>query len=665
MIPKATVDLILDTAQVVDVIGDFVSLKKRGASYIACCPFHNEKTPSFIVTPAKGIYKCFGCGKSGTAVGFIMEHESLTYPEALKWLAKRYNIEVQEKEESAEEIAARQHGESLYLVSEFAAKFFAGSLDKDGGVGYQYLRSRGLEDETIRRFGLGWSPADRTALLTAAKAEGFKEEYLVDAGLCIRREDGSVYDRFAERVIFPIYSATGRVIAFGGRTLRTDKSVAKYVNSPETAIYEKNKALYGISLAKNAISKADRCILVEGNVDVVSMHQLGLSNVVASCGTSLTANQVDFIHRFTDNVTIMYDADAAGVHGALRGMELVLAAGMNVKAVLLPEGEDPDSYSRKVTREEFEEYIRTHEQDLVDYVTDMVLGDNSSDPLKKAEVLNQIADLISLMPDRIKRQTYIESAAKRFGVEQDLLSERSRATREKRIIDEQKRRERENSQRQAQEPATPAGGEVAAPAENPRPRRGVTPMPFASELTDRELASSELALLDFMLNNGLDELMFSPDSEFRPTDGGSITVAEFIDNSLAGDSMDFVNEIYAKVYDTYFELFDQGLDQQKIQTRLLNSEDPQIAAVARELLIDKYALTVENYVKSLTKTETILVINVPRAMMIYQSKRVEKEIAEKTRALASPDAGNVEELLADISRLSAIKVMLKNRLGHV
>ncbi|MBR4408337.1 MAG: DNA primase, partial [Bacteroidales bacterium] len=315
MIPQETVNQILDAAQIVDVVGDFVTLKRRGANYVACCPFHNEKTPSFYVSPSKGIYKCFGCGKSGTAVGFIMEHENLTYVEALRYLARKYGIEVNEKEESAEDIAARQRSESLLLVSEAAGKFFADSLSTEEGrtIGLAYFKSRGLEEETIKKYGLGWAPRSRHALLDYAKSAGYKEEYLVDTGLCVKHDDGKLSDRFYDRVMFPVHSVSGRVIAFGGRTLRTDKTIAKYVNSPETEIYDKSRSLYGIYFAKNEISRSQKCYLVEGYLDVLSMHQLGITNVVASSGTSLTVPQIRLIKKFTENVTIMYDGDSAGI----------------------------------------------------------------------------------------------------------------------------------------------------------------------------------------------------------------------------------------------------------------------------------------------------------------------------------------------------------------
>ena len=393
MIPKETVDLILDTARVEEVVGDFVTLKRRGSSYVACCPFHNEKTPSFHVTPSKGIYKCFGCGKAGSAVGFVMEYEHMTYPEALRYLARKYNIEVKEEEESAEQIAARQRSESLMAVSEFARQFFSDQLQSPEGkaVGYRYYRNRGIEDTTIRQWSLGWAPSGKTALVDAARAAGYKDEYLVAAGLAIQQDNGSLVDKFRERVMFPIHSVSGRVIAYSGRTLKADNP-AKYVNSPETEIYIKSRNLLGIYFAKSEIAKADRCILVEGNVDVVMMHQMGITNVVASCGTSLTEEQIRLIGKFTQNITIMYDGDKAGLHAAIRAISLILREGMNPRVVFLPDGDDPDSFSRKHTLEEIQAFIAEHEQDGIVFKTDLMLSEAGDDPLKKANLINEIAD---------------------------------------------------------------------------------------------------------------------------------------------------------------------------------------------------------------------------------------------------------------------------------
>ena len=446
MIPQDTVDKILDSAQIVDVISDFVSLKRRGANYIACCPFHNEKTPSFYVSPAKGIYKCFGCGKSGTAVGFVMEHESMTYVEALKYLARKYGIEVKEKEDSPEEIAARQRNESLLLVMDYTEQFFKDSLKTQEGrsIGYAYFRSRGLEDATIEKYGLGWSPKSGHALAEAALAKGYKEEFLTATGVCIKRNDGSLIDKFYDRAMFPIHSVSGRVIAFGGRTLRSDyktANIGKYVNSPETEIYDKSRSLYGIYFAKSEISKLDKCYLVEGYLDVLSMHQLGITNVVASSGTSLTVPQIRLIKKFTDNVTIMYDGDAAGIHAALRGIGLILKEGLNVRVVLLPDGDDPDSYSQKHNLEEVQAFLQANEQDFIEYKTDLLLGQSGNDPLKKAELINDIADTIALIPDQIKRAVYVQSAAVKFGINEDALYARILNTRPKMIDDERKEAE--------------------------------------------------------------------------------------------------------------------------------------------------------------------------------------------------------------------------------
>jgi DNA primase len=461
MIPRDIVDKILDTAQIVDVVGDFVTLKKRGSNYTACCPFHNEKTPSFSVSASKGIYKCFGCGKSGTAVGFVMEHEHLSYTEALKYLAKKYNIEVIEKEESAEDIAKRQRHESLLLVSEFGGRFFQESLDTPEGqaIAYQYFRSRGLQDETIRKYGLGWAPISRKALSEAARSAGYKEEFLIETGLSIKYDDGRLVDRFFDRVIFPIHSVSGRVIAFGGRTLKTDKSVAKYVNSPETEIYVKSKSLYGIYFAKGEISKKNKCILVEGYLDVLSMHQLGITNVVASSGTSLTEDQIRLIHKFTDNITIIYDGDSAGIHAALRGTDMILKEGMNVKIILLPDGQDPDDFAKKHSLEEVEDYIAGNEQDFISFKTDVLLKEAGNDPLKRAELINDISDTIAVIPDAVVRAMYVRSSAERFDIDERLILDRIGKTRTAMIEAEVKRREREQ-QKAAQQAVTPDFGPV-------------------------------------------------------------------------------------------------------------------------------------------------------------------------------------------------------------
>ena len=676
MIPRDIVDRILDTAQIVDVVGDFVTLKKRGSNYTACCPFHNEKTPSFSVSATKGIYKCFGCGKSGTAVGFVMEHEHLSYTEALKYLAKKYNIEVIEKEESAEDIAKRQRHESLLLVSEFGGKFFQESLGTPDGqaIAYQYFRSRGLQDETIRKYGLGWAPVSRKALSEAARAAGYKEEFLIETGLSIKYDDGRLVDRFFDRVIFPIHSVSGRVIAFGGRTLKTDKSVAKYVNSPETEIYVKSKSLYGIYFAKGEISKKDKCILVEGYLDVLSMHQLGITNVVASSGTSLTEDQIRLIHKFTDNITIIYDGDSAGIHAALRGTDMILKEGMNVKIILLPDGQDPDDFAKRHTLEEVEDYIARNEQDFISFKTDVLLKEAGNDPLKRAELINDISDTIAVIPDAVVRAMYVRSSAQRFDIDERLILDRIGKTRSAMIEAEVKRRERER-QKAVQQSAVPDYGPVPDyvdhPEEYPYDDQPVYPedVPVIaadpSGIESPKLATFEKDLLKFILEEGCSTLDFDRDSKYY-VEGVRYNVAEFIDGSLAEDEADFFNSRYRKTYEEYFRFYEEGLSQQQIQQRLLNSEDEQIASVTKELLIEKYQITVKNYENSMTAVSTKLVIYVPKTLLAYQCAKVELLVEQLVSELSSTeDAERQMEILQQIGEYNRTRAVLNNELGRV
>lgn len=667
MIPKETVDRILDTAQITDVVGDFVTLKRRGANYTACCPFHNEKTPSFYVSPSKGIYKCFGCGKSGTAVGFVMEHESLSYVEALKYLAAKYHIEVVEKEESAEDIANRQRNESLMLVSDFASKFFRESLERTEGraLGYAYFKSRKLEDETIRKFGLGWAPSDRRSLSEAARAAGFKEEFLIETGLSVKYDDGRLADRFYDRVIFPIHSVSGRVIAFGGRTLRTDKSVAKYVNSPETEIYVKSRSLYGIHFAKNEISRKNKCILVEGYLDVLSMHQLGITNVVASSGTSLTVEQIRLIKKFTDNVTIIYDGDGAGIHAALRGIGLVLKEGMNVKVVLLPDGQDPDDFAKSHTLEQVEEYISSHEQDFISFKTDMLLGEAGNDPLKRAGLVNDIADTIALIPDAVVRAMYVRSSAGKFEIDESLLLDRISNSRKGMILAEQKQMERERMRAEAarQEQEMPDEPQEEESASEPQ---GIVPAGSGPVVINEPyLAPCEKDLLGFILEEGCSTLDFDRDSKYY-VEGEQDTVADFIDSILAEDDSDFVNQSYRHVYEEYFRLYEENLTQSQIQQRLLNSTDEEIAAVAKDILIAKYQITVSNYEKSLTSMSTRLVMYIPKTILAYQCKKIELKLKELMDRLAKTESMDGQErIITQIGELNKARTRINNELGRV
>ena len=696
MIPQETVNRILDAAQIVDVVGDFVTLKKNGGNYNACCPFHNEKTPSFSVSPSKGIYKCFGCGKAGTAVGFVMEHESMTYTEALKYLAKKYNIEVVEKEETAEEIARRQRSESLFLVSEYAGKFFQESLKTPEGqtIAYQYFRSRGLEDKTIEKYGLGWAPVDRKSLSAAARAAGYKEEFLIETGLSIKYDDGRLVDRFYDRVMFPIHSVSGRIIAFGGRTLKKEKvdkngrTIAKYVNSPETEIYVKSRSLYGIYFAKNEISRQDKCILVEGYLDVLSMHQLGITNVVASSGTSLTVEQIRMIRKFTNNVTIIYDGDGAGIKAALRGIGLVLKEGLNVKVILLPDGMDPDDFARRNTLEQATEYIAQHEQDFIGFKTDLLLGEAGGDPLKKAALINDVADTIALIPDAVIRAVYVKTCADKFEIDEQILIDRVNKSRDEMLIADRRQAERDaaraahKSMPPMPEDYVPMGDEFGPIPGDYMPISDVgpvydEPVPVAVMtepepqhqngivINDPFLEPCERDLLKFILEHGCTPLAFDRDSKYYIPDE-QLNVAEFIDGILAEDEGGFENIPYRAVYDAYFEMYDEGLEQEQIQTRLLNSQDPQIAEVARELLIEKYQITVENYEKSMTSTTTRLIQFVPKTLMTYQCRKVEKILKDLTAQLASvTDDTAMMEILAKISEYNKARTRLNNELGRV
>lgn len=705
MIPQDTVDKILDSAQIVDVISDFVSLKRRGANYIACCPFHNEKTPSFYVSPAKGIYKCFGCGKSGTAVGFVMEHESMTYVEALKYLARKYGIEVKEKEDSPEEIAARQRNESLLLVMDYTEQFFKDSLKTQEGrsIGYAYFRSRGLEDATIEKYGLGWSPKSGHALAEAALAKGYKEEFLTATGVCIKRNDGSLIDKFYDRAMFPIHSVSGRVIAFGGRTLRSDyktANIGKYVNSPETEIYDKSRSLYGIYFAKSEISKLDKCYLVEGYLDVLSMHQLGITNVVASSGTSLTVPQIRLIKKFTDNVTIMYDGDAAGIHAALRGIGLILKEGLNVRVVLLPDGDDPDSYSQKHNLEEVQAFLQANEQDFIEYKTDLLLGQSGNDPLKKAELINDIADTIALIPDQIKRAVYVQSAAVKFGINEDALYARILNTRQKMIDDERKEAERERmrEERQARANAGPqsaganAGGQsVPLPEDYGEPAGGdymdgqmepvdvTVPADTAPAranaggvyLENPVMAPVERDLLKFILVSGLDTMDFESDSEFY--DSEKTTAADFIRDAI--EEHPFSNSLYARTFDEYFKLYDADatLGQDDIIRSLMNSPDREMASLVGDLVEEKYRLTVKNFSDAMTSQSSFLVIQVPKAIMVYNSKIVRSQelalaarLKELGRMEKTPETMAEEaEILVKFQKVVELRKKIVGKLGRV
>mgnify|MGYP000331559708 FL=1 len=710
MIPQETVQKILDTARVEEVIGDFVTLRRRGADLWACCPFHGEKTPSFHVIPAKGQYYCFGCHKGGSAVGFIMDYEHLSYVEALRYLARKYNIEIVEKEETAEDIANRQRNESLLLVSEYAGKFFKEQLHTDEGrsVGLEYFHSRGLEDATIEKYGLGWAPSSRHALTDAAKAAGYKDEYLLETGLCAAYDsDNRLHDRFYDRVVFPIHSMSGRVIAFGARTLKSKeegKPYAKYVNSKESDIYVKNKSLYGIWFAKNEMARKDKCYLVEGYLDVLSMHQLGITNVVASSGTALTEGQIGLIKRFTQNVTIMYDGDSAGIHAALRGIDMFLREGMNVKVVLIPDGDDPDSYSRKHSLAEVEEFLAAAEMDFVDFKSSLLLKDTARDPLKRAEVINDIADTIADIPDAVKRSVYVDFLSDKFEIRRDILDERIGATRSKRLIEQKKAadRDRERLRNQTSRSGASAGSAtilpgngyatgsgngsiagtfgvsgsstdglayggapVAEPVEATRQSTGLDAL-----IDNRIMATAERDLLNFILTYGTTKLEFQSDSAFYSgSDEDALTVFDFIGQALEGDNSQFANSVFRKVYEAYSKDYYEGYSQDEIVKRLMDGEDRDMAYVVAQLSTDeRYDLSVKNLRQSMMSKGSWLTIYVPKAILVYQQSRLEdKENELKERlgeAQAASDDDRVLETMQEMLKVQKALKMVKVRLGR-
>lgn len=710
MIPQETVQKILDTARVEEVIGDFVTLRRRGADLWACCPFHGEKTPSFHVIPSKGQYYCFGCHKGGSAVGFIMDYEHLSYVEALRYLARKYNIEIVEKEETAEDIANRQRNESLLLVSEYAGKFFKEQLHTDEGrsVGLEYFHSRGLEDATIEKYGLGWAPSSRHALTDAAKAAGYKDEYLLETGLCAAYDsDNRLHDRFYDRVVFPIHSMSGRVIAFGARTLKSKeegKPYAKYVNSKESDIYVKNKSLYGIWFAKNEMARKDKCYLVEGYLDVLSMHQLGITNVVASSGTALTEGQIGLIKRFTQNVTIMYDGDSAGIHAALRGIDMFLREGMNVKVVLIPDGDDPDSYSRKHSLAEVEEFLAAAEMDFVDFKSSLLLKDTARDPLKRAEVINDIADTIADIPDAVKRSVYVDFLSDKFEIRRDILDERISATRSKRLIEQKKAadRDRERLRNQTSRSGASAGSAtilpgngyatgsgngsiagtfgvsgsstdglayggapVAEPVEATRQSSGLDAL-----IDNRIMATAERDLLNFILTYGTTKLEFQSDSAFYSgSDEDALTVFDFIGQALEGDNSQFANSVFRKVYEAYSKDYYEGYSQDEIVKRLMDGEDRDMAYVAAQLSTDeRYDLSVKNLRQSMMSKGSWLTIYVPKAILVYQQSRLEdKENELKERlgeAQAASDDDRVLEIMQEMLKVQKALKMVKVRLGR-
>ena len=569
MIDRATVERIKDAANIVEVVSEFVTLRRSGANYKGLCPFHNENTPSFYVSPARGTCHCFGCGKGGNPISFIMEHEQMTYPEALRWLAQKYHIEIHEREQTDEEKREQSERESMFIVNEWAAAYFNNLLhdDPDGiALGMQYFRSRGFRDDIIKKFRLGYDLNDRHALANTARSKGYNEDFLLKTGICYRNDRGELIDRYAGRVMFPWIGVSGKVVGFGGRLLdaRTKGVNQKYVNSPDSEIYHKDRELYGIYQAKKAIAKDDRVYMVEGYTDVISMHQCGIENVVANSGTALSLHQIHMLHRFTSNITLLYDGDAAGIHAALRGTDMLLSEGMNLKVLLLPDGDDPDSFARKHTAADFKQYIEEHQTDFMEFKTDLLLK-GVRDPLKRSEAINSIVKSISLVQNQILRDTYLHDCAVRMGMnEATLINTMNKFIREG--------REAKTQPTVGSEP--PSAIQVAPPTATV-----ASPLQQASKV--------EMMLTAMVIRHG-HEVIYD---NVEDADGNliSLNVAQYLDYNLNVDGLKLANPIFARILQ---EAVQHSLDADFNAERFfIHHEDINISKVATNLSTDRYQLS--------------------------------------------------------------------------
>ena len=625
MIDRATVERIMDAAQIVDVVSDFVTLRRAGVNYKGLCPFHDDRTPSFVVSPAKGLCKCFACGKGGNAVHFIMEHEQLSYPDALRYLARKYHIEIQERELTDQEKLAQSERESMFVVNEWARDYFEQQLydTVDGrAIGMAYFRSRGFRDDIIKRFQLGFSPMQKDALAREALGKGFREEYLVKTGLCIKQEHGGLKDRFWGRVIFPIHTVSGKVVGFGGRVLdQASKGVnMKYQNSPESSIYSKKKELYGLFQAKQAIVKNDLCFLVEGYTDVISMHQMGVEHVVSSSGTALTQQQIQMIHRFTENITVLYDGDAAGIKASERGIDMLLAEGMNVKVLLLPDGDDPDSFARNRTAAEYQAYLKEHQVDFIKFKTDLLLQEAQGDPIKLSRLVHSIVCSIAVVPDEIMRTLYTRETAAMLGMEEKVLV--SAINKQMSVYRTEQKKRRQNEERREQtapaasnsaasdEPASAAGAPVepaeGAMPQNPQPDTPVETQPEAkaeeqsAEESTQFLSyiqkgqnghnmafyQKELLLVQVLIRYGEHIVCYVEDEQGQEV---PFTVVEFIYYALQEDKLNFQVALHQRILDEALEHFREP--DFSAQRYFLNHPDQAVSTLAFQLTSDKYQLS--------------------------------------------------------------------------
>ena len=688
MIDQPTIDRILDAVQIVDIVSDFVTLRKRGVNYVGLCPFHDDKTPSFHVSPSKGLCKCFSCGKGGNAVHFIMEHEQMSYPEALKYLAKKYGIEIKERELSSEEKLMQSERESLFIVNNFARDYFQNILKNhvDGrSIGMAYFRNRGFRDDIIEKFQLGYCTESHDAMAQEAIKKGFKKEYLVKTGLCYETDDHRLRDRFWGRVIFPVHTLSGKVVAFGGRVLSSaTKGVkVKYVNSPESEIYHKSNELYGIYFAKQAIVKQDRCFLVEGYTDVISMHQSGVENVVASSGTALTPGQIKLIHRFTNNITVLYDGDVAGIKASLRGIDMLLEEGMNIKVCLLPDGEDPDSFARKHNATEFQKFIQDNETDFIRFKTNLLLEDAGKDPIKRAELIGNLVQSISIIPEAIVRDVYIKECSQLLRVEDKLLVSEVAKRRETQAEKQAEQRNREtrknNAARDAAQAPLPDGVQPPYPEDMPPypmdgeiPNGGAPLPPETAEYVSyipqegkegQEFYKYERLILQMVVRYGEKVLCNVPDEEGKEI---PITVTEYVVNDLKEDELAFHNPLHRQMLTEAAEhIHNEGFTAERY---FLAHPNPIISKLSTELIADRYQLSkYHSKAQRLVTDEERLFELVPTLMINFKFAIISEEMKHMMYALQDPAVANDEEQCTSImkrySELREIKSIMAKRLG--
>ena len=661
MIDQATIDRILDAAQIVEVVSDFVTLRKRGVNYVGLCPFHNENTPSFSVSPSKGLCKCFSCGKGGNAVHFIMEHEQMSYPEALRYLAKKYNIEIKERELTNEEKEVQSNRESMFIVNNFARDYFQNILKNhvDGrSIGLAYFRQRGFRDDIIDKFQLGFSTEGRDALAQEALRKGFKQEFLVKTGLCYETDDHKLRDRFWGRVMFPVHTLSGKVVAFGGRVLSTEnKKLAKYVNSPESEIYHKSNELYGIYFAKQAIVKQDRCFLVEGYTDVISMHQSGVENVVASSGTSLTPGQIRLIHRGTNNITVLYDGDMAGIKASIRGIDMLLEEGMNIKVCLLPDGDDPDSFARKHNATEFQNFIQEHETDFIRFKAQLLMEDAGKDPMKRAELINDIVRSIAVIPEAIVRDVYIKECGQLLRIEDKLL-----------VSEVAKRRELQAEK----------GNKPIASNNAPTPQPGEMPPPFPPEEMEADTYQSfipqegkegqefykyERLIIQMIVRYGEKVMCNLTDEEGNEV---PVTVVEYVINDLKEDELAFHNPLHRRILSEASEhIHDQEFASERF---FVAHPDPKISTIATELASDRYQLSkYHSKTQKLVTDEERLYEMVPMLMINFKNAIVAEELKHIMYALQDPSIANdnaqCDAVMQRYKEMKEIQNLMAKRLG--